>query len=125
MLYASTAMHTAPIAVTNLANAPITRRALSLSLDAAAQTGTGRVTGRVVEARTGAPLIAVLVKVQSTKQQAFSDRDGRFEIADVPAGPQTLLVSVVGFGLVRRDVTLVSGKRWTSPSGGGRREHLR
>ncbi len=83
---------------------------VSFALDAAAQSGTARVTGRVVEARTGAPLIAVLVKVQSTKQQAFSDQDGRFEIAEVPAGPQTLLVSVVGFGLVRRDVTLVSGE---------------
>ena len=83
---------------------------LSFALDASAQSGTGRVTGRVVEARTGAPLVAVLVKVQSTKQQAFSDQDGRFEIADVPAGPQTLLVSVVGFGLVRRDVTVVTGE---------------
>lgn len=65
---------------------------------------TGRVTGTIVEARTGARLVAVLVKVQSTGQQAFSDGDGRFEIANVPVGPQTLLVSVVGYGLVRRDV---------------------
>ena len=50
----------------------------------------------------------MLVKVQSTGQQAFSDADGKFEIADVPVGPQTLLVSVVGYGLVRREVT-VSG----------------
>jgi hypothetical protein len=83
---------------------------LSFALDASAQSGTGRVTGTVVEARTGAPLVAVLVKVQSTKQQAFSDQDGRFEIADVPSGPHTLLVSVVGFGLVRRDVTVVIGE---------------
>ena len=41
---------------------------------------TGRVTGTIVEARTGAPLAAVLVKVQSTGQQAFSDGDGKFEI---------------------------------------------
>ena len=68
----------------------------------------GQITGTIVEARTGAPLPAVLVKVQSTGQQAFSDADGRFEIADVPIGSQTLLVSVVGYGLVRRDVT-VSG----------------
>jgi hypothetical protein len=67
---------------------------------------TGRITGTVVEARTGAPLAAVLVKVQSTGQQAFSDGDGRFEIADVPTGSQTLLISVVGYGLVRRDVTV-------------------
>lgn len=68
------------------------------------------MTGIVVEARTGAPLVAVLVKVQSTKQQAFSDQDGRFEIAAIPPGPQILLVSVVGFGLVRRDVTIVNGE---------------
>jgi hypothetical protein len=67
---------------------------------------TGRITGTVVEARTGAPLAAVLVKVQSTGQQAFSGADGRFEIADVPVGSQTLLVSVAGFGLVRCDVTV-------------------
>ena len=73
---------------------------LLLSLD------TGKVTGTVVEARTGTPLAAVLVKVQSTGQQAFSDGDGKFEIADVPVGSQTLLVSVVGFGLVRREVTV-------------------
>ena len=59
---------------------------LSLALHASAQSGTERVTGRVVEARTGAPLVAVLVKVHSTKQQALSDEDGRFEIADVPSG---------------------------------------
>ncbi|MEO8680173.1 MAG: TonB-dependent receptor [Vicinamibacterales bacterium] len=71
---------------------------------------TGTVTGHVVEARTGAPLAAVLVKVQSTGQQALSDADGRFEIPDVPAGPQTLLVSVVGYGLVRRDVAVVADR---------------
>ncbi len=67
---------------------------------------TNRVTGTIVEARTGAPLAAVLVKVQSTGQQAFSDGDGRFEIPDVPVGTQTILVSVVGYGLVRRDVAV-------------------
>ena len=67
------------------------------------------MTGTVVEARTGAPLAAVLVKVQSTGQQSFSNSEGRFEIADVPAGGQTVLVSVVGFGLVRRDVTVAAG----------------
>src|SRR6185436_7990294 len=47
---------------------------------------TGRITGTIIEARTGTPLPAVLVKVQSTGQQAFSDADGKFEIADVPVG---------------------------------------
>ena len=80
---------------------------LSSPLD---QSVTGRVTGVIVEARTGAPLVAVLVKVQATGQQAFSNAEGRFEIADVPSGPQTLVISVVGYGLVRREVTVVAGE---------------
>ncbi len=71
---------------------------------------TGQVTGTIVEARTGAALATVLVKVQSTGQQALSDAQGRFEIAEVPAGPQTLLVSVVGYGLVRKAVTVTAGE---------------
>lgn len=73
---------------------------------AVALANVGAITGTVVEARTNAPLAAVLVKVQGTGQQAFSDADGRFRIADVPTGPQTLLISVVGYGLVRRDVAV-------------------
>jgi hypothetical protein len=65
---------------------------------------TGKITGKIVEARTGAPLTAVLVKVQATGQQAFSDADGNFTIDEVLVGNQTLLISVVGYGLVRRDV---------------------
>ena len=83
---------------------------LSLAVDSVAQPVTSRVTGTIVEARTGAPLAAVLIKVQSTGQQAFSADDGRFEIADVPTGAQTLLVSVVGYGLVRRDITVTAGE---------------
>jgi hypothetical protein len=67
-------------------------------------TATGRITGTIVEARTNTPLPAVLVKVQSTGQQVFSDADGRFEIVDVPLGSQTLTISVVGYGLVRREL---------------------
>ena len=74
------------------------------------QPATGHVTGVVVESRTGAPLAAVLVKVQATGQQALSGSDGHFAIADVRAGSQTLLVSVVGYGLVHHDVTVVAGE---------------
>ena len=84
--------------------------AVSLPLDSYAQPVTSGVTGAIVEARTGAPLAAVLIKVQSTGQQAFSNEDGRFEIADVPAGARTLVISVVGFGLVRRDVIVAANE---------------
>jgi CarboxypepD_reg-like domain len=78
---------------------------LGMRLDAQiAEKPVGIIRGQVVEARTSAPLPAVLVQVESTRQRAVSDVDGRFEISAVPPGPQTVLVSVVGFGLVRRDV---------------------
>ena len=69
----------------------------------------GQIHGLIVEARTAAPLAAVLVQIESTRQRAISDPDGRFVIDDVPAGPQNLLVSVVGFGLVRRQVIVAAG----------------
>jgi hypothetical protein len=69
---------------------------------------TGSITGHVVEARTNGALVAVVVKVQATGQQALSGADGAFEIPDVPIGKQTLLVSVVGYGLIKRDVEVVA-----------------
>lgn len=70
---------------------------------------TGRIDGQIVEARTGSPLAAVLVQVQGTRLQALSDTDGAFTITDVPAGHHLLVVSVVGFGRVRRDVDVSAG----------------
>jgi hypothetical protein len=75
-----------------------------------AQPATGQINGRVIEARTNAPLTAVLVQLPSTHQRAISDTEGRFEILDVPAGKQTLVVSVIGYGLVRREVDVVAGQ---------------
>ena len=67
-------------------------------------TSIGTIRGRLVEARTGAALAAGLVQVEATAQQDVSDSDGRFEITAVPAGAQRLLVSMVGYALVRRDL---------------------
>jgi hypothetical protein len=70
--------------------------------------GVGSIRGQIIEARTGTRLTAVLVQVQDTNQRALSDEDGRFELSGVPAGPQTLLVSVVGYGLVHREVVVAA-----------------
>jgi len=79
---------------------------LTFALFLALLADNGRITGTIVEARTNAPLAAVLIKIQSTGQQTFSDVEGKFSIEDVPIGSQTILVSVVGYGLVRREVTV-------------------
>jgi len=62
--------------------------------------------GAVVDGRTGAPLEKVLVVIEDTGQSALTGADGRFAITGVVAGPHHLYVSVVGYALLRREVTV-------------------
>src|SRR6185436_740257 len=62
--------------------------------------------GAVIDGRTGAPLEKVLVVVEDTGQSAQTGADGRFAIPGVVAGPHHLYVSVVGYALLRREVTI-------------------
>jgi carboxypeptidase family protein/TonB-dependent receptor-like protein len=64
------------------------------------------LTGQVVDARTGAPLDQVMVSVDDVAKSALTGPDGRFAIPDVPEGIHRLRVSVVGYALFRRDVTI-------------------
>lgn len=66
----------------------------------------GAIHGRVVDAETGDAVADVLVIAEGADRRATSDADGRFVLADVPAGPHTLVVSIVGYALARRDVVV-------------------
>jgi hypothetical protein len=77
------------------------------SADAAATTRDLR--GRVVDADTGAPLAAVLVVTASPDRRAVTDADGRFILSDLPPGPRTLVVSLVGYTLARPEVIVPVG----------------
>ena len=79
--------------------------ALLLSIQTPA---TGRITGHIVEARTGQPLAAVLIKVQDSTLQGLSDADGAFAIEGVAPGKRVLVVSAVGYGLLKRDVDVTA-----------------
>lgn len=76
----------------------------------AGQSATGTIVGHVVEARTGAPLAAVLVQLEATGAQMVTDPDGRFEWSGIAAGAHRVLVSAVGFGLVRVDVMVIANE---------------
>ena len=79
---------------------------------------TTKLVGQVVDARTGAALEQVLAvvepaaavqpsdKVSNSRHEALTDAQGRFELRDLPAGSYRLTVSVVGYALYRREVTL-------------------
>lgn len=68
--------------------------------------------GRVTAARTAAPVAGARITIDSPgHRQATSDADGRFEIADVPAGVYTVTVSQEAFRpWVQRDIVVASGE---------------
>ncbi len=69
----------------------------------------GSISGRVVDARTGAGIDKVLVLVENGGPSTQTDGTGAFRIAPVAAGSHKLYISVVGYILVRRDVQVPAG----------------
>ena len=73
---------------------------LALPIEAiAAQDATtaGRVTGRVVDAASGAGLADVALRVVGTRVGTMSGVDGRFTLANVPAGVTSIQARRIGF----------------------------
>ncbi|WP_310397964.1 SusC/RagA family TonB-linked outer membrane protein [Hymenobacter sp.] len=70
---------------------------------------TGSVSGRITDEKNeGIPGATVLI--DGTTLGSSSNSDGTYSIQSVPAGPQILVVSFVGFNSVRLPVTVVSGQ---------------
>ena len=65
---------------------------------------TGTIAGTVVDARTATPLPGVVIAVPSLTRETTTDAAGTFSLADLPAGPLALYVSLVGYGLARPTV---------------------
>jgi TonB-linked SusC/RagA family outer membrane protein len=72
-----------------------------------AQQPTGSVRGRVTDAATQQPLPTVTVTVGS--HAALTGADGRFVIAGVPAGTDTVRARMLGYASARQAVTVVAG----------------
>src|SRR5205814_1100095 len=65
---------------------------------ASAQTpGTGSIEGRIFNPLTGEYLHNAEIHVQGTDRLVVSEADGRYRIANVPAGEVTLAVSYTGY----------------------------
>ena len=73
-----------------------------------APTGTARIRGRVVSADTGAPLRRAQVRINAAEVRVMrtvnTDVEGRFEVADLPAGRYFLMVG-------RNGRTCLAGRR--------------
>ncbi|NJL13502.1 MAG: TonB-dependent receptor [Microscillaceae bacterium] len=58
---------------------------------------TGRISGQISDEETGEKLIGVTVQLAKTNLGTVSDVQGNFILEKVPAGPQILLISYVGY----------------------------
>jgi TonB-linked SusC/RagA family outer membrane protein len=80
----------------------------SLAAAQAAQSGT--IVGRITDTRTGDAIASVRVQVEATRLIGTTGPDGRFRIANVPAGTQTILVLRLGYASARRSVAVTAGQ---------------
>ncbi len=62
---------------------------------------TGRIAGRVVDAKTGEPLIGVDVIVEGTPYGAATDENGNYLIINVPVGTYTVAAHYIGYTVAR------------------------
>ncbi|MBK6766730.1 MAG: carboxypeptidase-like regulatory domain-containing protein [bacterium] len=75
---------------------------------------TGSVTGLVVDAETGEPMLGVSLMLQGTTLGTAADLDGNFRIASVPVGDYTLVANYIGYGkLTVTGVTVEAGRPTT------------
>src|ERR1043165_7002295 len=69
----------------------------------------GRIVGRV-NAAEGLYLPGIQVTVVGTTRGAVSDTAGRFTISDVPAGPQVIRATRLGYAPASQPVTVPAGQ---------------
>ena len=67
------------------------------------------VTGRVLEAATGAHVVHAVVTIEGAHVLAVSDTAGRFHLGGVPPGPQVLLARRIGYAPARVSITASAG----------------
>lgn len=76
---------------------------------AAAQPDGGALRGVVTDAEQGNPLEGVSVAIADLQRGTATDRNGRFQIGNLPPGTYEVVVSYVGRSVERRSVTVEAG----------------
>lgn len=79
-----------------------------LNVGSATQQGT--IVGRVIDARSRQPLVAVRIYVSDTDMDALTNANGRYTIANVPAGTHVLMVERIGYGTGTREIVVTTGE---------------
>ena len=76
----------------------------------AQSTASGSVAGRVSDAATGKSLQGAVVKVLGTSAVAYTDAEGRFSLAAIPAGTYKIEVEYVGLDIYATSATVAAGQ---------------
>ncbi|MCB1025669.1 MAG: TonB-dependent receptor, partial [Acidobacteria bacterium] len=79
-----------------------------LTVGAVAQ-DSGGLTGRVIDDVTGNPLQGASVTIAGSALNAQTDRTGSFRLLRVPSGPQSLIISYLGYETVTKSVEIEPG----------------
>src|SRR5262245_65405357 len=66
--------------------------------------------GRVIDARSGEPVAKVRINVIGSSQNVTTDEDGAFALQNLPPGEFSLYVTSVGYGLVKKTITIKAGE---------------
>lgn len=80
----------------------------SIAAGQAAQTAS--ITGRVTDARSSDPVPNATIQVEGTRLAGIAGPDGRYRIANVPAGTHSVVVLRLGYASLRRSITVVAGQ---------------
>ena len=63
-----------------------------------AQSGVGKIGGRILDADTKEPLIGANVVIVGTESGAATDADGRYYVLNIIPGTYDVRISYVGYG---------------------------
>jgi TonB-linked SusC/RagA family outer membrane protein len=74
-----------------------------------AQQSTGTLQGTVVDAASQLPLAGVQITVRGTRLATPTTAEGRFQIANVPAGERVVRAELIGYAAVEQTVTIPTG----------------
>ncbi len=71
---------------------------------------TGAISGAVTDAASGRPLSNAQVTVAGTGVGQIANAAGRYVLLNVPAGEQTIQVTLIGYNVMERTVTVAAGQ---------------
>jgi outer membrane receptor protein involved in Fe transport len=74
----------------------------------------GVIVGRVTDRRTAEPIVGAAIEVQGTRLSATTGDDGRYRIAEVPAGSYTVRARYIGYAPAIASVTVSADQEATA-----------